>query len=453
MTSMYRSIKKVFLSAFFSFFLTPSFAQFGVAKKLVPPDSVEKKMNEWFTDAKIGIFIHWGIYAADGMVPSWPIQDGVSQAKAYMEQAKRFDPKDFDPDKWAGLFEEAGAKYVVITAKHHDGVALWDTRQPHALSIIRNTPYKKDILSLLFAALRRKGIKCGAYFSNPDWNYPDYPRYTKDSLRYDPALQPARWEKFMDYYKAQLTELMTQYKPDLLWFDMPEYNANMMQAAAVRKMLLDDNPHLVINSRLADHGDYNNPEQDLFASRIKDKYWELALPITEGNWGYRAGMNTATDPQTLITLFARVISQGGNFLFDIGPDGNGEIIPAQTQCLKDIGRWVRKHQEAIYGTREGIGFEVCGFPTTYSKDSTSLYVFVPHGDRIVNINGININVDASLVGSGTTLKAKSGGIPGCYGWFTYEIPANEEDEYMTVIKLHSRSGKHISPRTKGGYIE
>jgi alpha-L-fucosidase len=444
---------KYFFLVIFSFFIGPAYGQFGIVNKLVPPDRIADKMDEWFTGAKIGVFIHWGIYATDGTVESWPMQEGVEQAKAYMAQAKRFDPKHYDPEAWADLFKAFGAKYVVITAKHHDGVALWDTHLPHGLSVVKNTPYKKDILGPLFKALKERGIKCGAYFSNPDWNYPDYPRFTGDSMRYDPEKDTARWNKFMDFYKSQLKELMTKYKPDLLWFDMPEYNAHMMQASAVRKMLLQYNPHLIINSRLKDHGDYNNAEQDLFASRPESRYWELALPVTPGFWGYRAGMHSASDPQTLITLFARVISQGGNMLFDIGPDGNGEIIPAQMQCLKNIGRWVHRHQEAIYGTREGIGFNVCGFPTTYSKDSSILYVFVPHGDRVITIQGINTYVHASIVGSGTALKPESAGIPECYGWFAYKIPVNEEDEYMTVIKLQSKSGQPIRERIHGGYIK
>jgi alpha-L-fucosidase len=446
-------MRKFLLSGLLCACYISGFGQFGIAKKILPAELVDDKMSEWFTDAKVGVFIHWGIYAADGTVESWPIHDGVKQAREYMTQMNRFNPRNYHPEAWAALFKKVGAKYVVMTTKHHDGVALWDTKQPKALSTSRHSPYKKDIIASLFGALRKEGIKCGAYFSNPDWSYPDYPNYTKDSLRYDPYKQPARWGKYMTFYKAQLTELMTGYKPDLLWFDMPEYNAEMMQAGAVRKMLLDYNPHLVINSRLADHGDYNNAEQDLFAARPKDKHWEFAIPVTEGKWGYRAGMNEASDPGTLITLFARVIAQGGNFLFDVGPDGNGEIISAQTKCLENIGRWIQQHQEAIYGTREGIGFEVCGFPSTYSKDSSALYVFVPHGNKVVNMNGVDQNLVASVVGSGTVLPAKSGGIPGCYGWFTFQIPDQEENEYMTVLKFTAKSGKPVKQRVKGGYIE
>ncbi|MET6996446.1 alpha-L-fucosidase [Chitinophaga defluvii] len=446
-------MSKFFLSAILSMCSLTALGQFGMARKILPPEQVDDKMKEWFTDAKVGVFIHWGIYAVDGTVESWPMQDGVKQAKAYMTQLNRFNPRNYNPEKWAALFKTLGAKYVVMTTKHHDGVALWNTRQARALSIPAHSPYKKDIIAPLFNALRKEGIKCGAYFSNPDWSYPDYPRYTKDSVRYDPARVPDRWARFISFYKGQLQELMKGYKPDLLWFDMPEYNADMMQAAATRKMLLEENPHVVINSRLAEHGDYNNPEQDLFAARPADKYWEFAIPVTEGKWGYRAGMNEASDPGTLITLFARVLAQGGNFLFDVGPDGNGEIIPAQTKCLEEIGGWINKHQEAIYGTKEGIGFEVCGFPTTYSKDSAALFVFVPHGNKVVNLNGVDRNITASIIGSGTLVPAKSGGIPGCYGWFTLNIPDQEEDKYMTVIKLTAPSGKPIKQRMKGGYIE
>ena len=436
---------------FFFFVLTiihnKTLAQFGIAAEILPPDSVETKMSEWFSDAKIGVFIHWGIYAVDGTVESWPMKDGVKQAESYMSQLSRFNPRKYDPDQWASLFKKIGARYVVMTTKHHDGVALWKSRQPGALSIPTHSPYGKDIIRPLFEALRKNSIKCGAYFSNPDWSYHDYPLYTNDSTR------PARWQKFMTFYKGQLQELMKDYRPYLLWFDMPEYNAATMQAAGVRNMLLTYNPHLVINSRLPEHGEYNNPEQDLFASRPKDRYWEFAIPVSEGKWGYRAGLNETTDAGTLLTLFTRVLSQGGNFLFDIGPDGNGEIIPAQQRCLENVGRWVNKHSEAIYGTKEGIGFDVCGLPSVYSKDSSALYVFVPRGNTVVHLNGIDRNVTATVVGSNKPIASQSGGIPGCYGWFTYRIPDAEQDEYVTVIKFTAQNHKPVKRRVKGGYIE
>jgi alpha-L-fucosidase len=155
------------------------------AQSKINQDSIQQKMG-WFEDAKLGIFIHYGIYAVNDVSESWSFHNKQVTWPAYMSQLSGFTASKYDPTAWANLFKEAGARYTVITTKHHDGVALWDTKEKH-YDVIRNTPAKRDLIDPLVNALRKKNIKVGAYFSLIDWSHPDYPGFLKDSSRYKVA--------------------------------------------------------------------------------------------------------------------------------------------------------------------------------------------------------------------------------------------------------------------------
>ena len=165
---------------------------------------------EWFDHAKLGIFIHWGIYAVDGVSESWSFYNKYLPYEQYMAQKDRFTASKYDPAYWAKLIKESGAQY--------DGVALWDTKASD-LSIPKQTAAKRDVLSPFVKEVRKQGLKLGLYYSLLDWSHPDYPNFTKDESRYAIADDPARWQRFLDFDKAQMTELSKAYKPDLFWFD------------------------------------------------------------------------------------------------------------------------------------------------------------------------------------------------------------------------------------------
>src|SRR5690242_15349091 len=156
------------------------------AQQKTNPDSIRKKM-QWFADAKLGIFIHWGIYAVNGIDESWSFHNKKISHQDYRKQLNGFTAKNYNPELWAELIKTSGAQYAVVTTKHHDGVALWKSGP---LNVVNNTPAKRDLLTPLYAALRNRNIKCGAYFSLIDWSYKDYPGFLKDSSRYDVAEQP-----------------------------------------------------------------------------------------------------------------------------------------------------------------------------------------------------------------------------------------------------------------------
>ncbi|MCB0609870.1 MAG: alpha-L-fucosidase [Lewinella sp.] len=394
---------------------------------------------EWFGDAKLGIFIHWGIYSVKGTDESWAFYNHKISHADYMAQIKGFTAARYDPEYWARLIRSSGARYAVLTAKHHDGVALWDTKM-NDLSVVKQAPAGKDVLTPFYRALRKNGIKCGVYFSLIDWTHPDYPGFLKDSSKYDLAEHPEKWARFRTFFQGQIRELMTQIKPDLMWFDGDwEHNAGEWEAAKVRKMILDINPNTIINSRLQGYGDYGTPEQHTPVIRPKDRYWELCMTHND-NWGWQPQDTAWKTPYEIITIFADAIANGGNLLLDIGPKEDGTITPQQVHMLEELGKWTGKHEEAIFGTVGGLPYGHFYGPSTYSKDSTSLYLFVPaKGSGPIVVKGLDNAIrEASVVGTDIRLSPK---IVGKISWSAVpglvyiDIPEEARDEYMTVVRL------------------
>jgi len=398
----------------------------------------EQKM-QWFADAKLGIFIHWGIYAVKGTSESWAFHNKHISHKDYMQQINGFTAKNYKPDYWAELIKNTGARYCVITTKHHDGVALWDTKM-NKMSIPQKSPAKRDVLSPFFTALRKNNIKVGNYFSLIDWSYPDYPGFLKDSSRYDSKKDTIRWNKFLSFCHGQIKEITKQFNPDLIWFDGDwEHSAEEWNAPLIRKIILDNNPNTIINGRLQGYGDYDTPEQNFPVTRPNLKYWELCMTSNE-SWGYQPSDTIYKTPYEVITIFADAISMGGNLLLDIGPKEDGTIPAKQEYILKELGKWTTKHSEAIFNTLGGMPQGHFYGPTTLSKDSTVLYLFIQgkvNGN--VMIKGlINDVKNVTVVGSGKKLTHK---LVGKISWSSVpglvyiDVPANVNDEYMTVLKV------------------
>lgn len=212
----------------------------------------------WFKDAKLGIFIHWGIYAVNGIDESWSFYNKYISYGDYMKQLNGFTAKNYNPNYWAQLIKESGAKYSVITTKHHDGVALWDTKQGD-LNTVKKTTAKKDLITPFVKAIRKQNLKVGLYYSLLDWSHPDYPNFLRDKKRY--LKDDQKWKSFTKFNFGQLKEL-TKFNPDLYWFDGDwEQTAEKWKAKEIRELLLKETPTTVINSRLQGYGDYATPEQ------------------------------------------------------------------------------------------------------------------------------------------------------------------------------------------------
>lgn len=386
---------------------------------------------QWFGAAKLGVFIHWGIYGVNGIPESWSFFNNYISHEDYMKQLGGFTAAKYEPEEWARLIKGSGARYAVITTKHHDGVALWDSKMG-GINTLKHTAAKRDVLTPLVEALREENLKTGLYFSLPDWSYEDYDVATRTKKRYMLAEEPRRWRKYLNYYQGQLRELSKTYNPDLYWFDGDwEHSAREWESAKVREMLLDYNRNVIINSRLNHYGDYATPEQGVPVVRPRDPYWELCLTMND-SWGYSPHDHHYKSTNQIIRIFADCISNGGNLLLDIGPMPDGTIPEEQQIILEGLGRWTKKHEEAIFGTVPGIPEGHFYGSTTLSQDYKTLYLFVENqGAESVRVNGLASSVNSiKVVGSNVSLKHET------QDNTTYiQVPANAYDKDVTVLAL------------------
>lgn len=391
----------------------------------------------WFEQAKLGVFIHWGIYSVDGIDESWSFFNGYISYDDYMKQLDGFTAEKYDPVQWAKMIKQSGAKYAVITAKHHDGVALWDT-QYSKLNVVKKTPAGKDLIAPFVKAMRKNDLKVGLYFSHLDWSYPDYPRKTKEEYRYrDDSI---RWSKFLDFRFKQVKELVTKFDPDLLWFDGDwEEKPEMWQSRALRDSIKKWKPEIILNSRINGFGDYATPEQGVPVKKPKDKYWELCMTMND-SWGYQPNDTHYKSTGEIIRIFADMIGMGGNLLLDIGPKADGTIPMEQNERLKTIGQWTKKHSPAIYNTKAGLPPGYFYGPSTLSADSSILYLFLPtKATGTYQLKGIKNKINRIwVVGDGTKLDHREFGK---MYWSThpgtifFDVPEKALDEHMTVIAL------------------
>ncbi len=396
--------------------------------------TIQSQKMQWFEDAKLGIFIHWGIYSVNGISESWSFFNNYTNHDLYMKQLQGFNASKYDPAAWVGLIKESGAKYAVITSKHHDGVSLWDTKAPKAISTLNQSAAKSDVLSPFVAALKKSGLRTGIYYSLPDWSYPDYDGFTRDRKRYSLKEEPKRWKTFLSYQQQQLKELSVKYNPDLLWFDGNwEHNDAEWEAPVIKQSLEKYNPNIIINSRLDGHGDYETPEQGIPVLKPESKYWELCYTMND-SWGYQPFDTKYKSSNMIIRTLVDCISMGGNLLLDIGPEADGSIAPEQVAILKGLGRWTKKHTDAIYGTQTGIPAGHVNAKTALSKDKKTLFLYLDYKDQTgIALNGISSDIEkADIVGyqgKGLTFSKSA------TGTYVIHIAAEAFDKDVTVVRV------------------
>ncbi|WP_454046030.1 alpha-L-fucosidase [Chryseobacterium sp. Marseille-Q8038] len=371
-------IKAVFLGLVFSAYHTDAQVQTVDNSKKI----------EWFKNAKLGIFIHWGIYSVNGISESWSFFNNYINHENYMKQLNGFSASKYQPEQWVNLIKESGAKYAVITTKHHDGVSLWNSKAEKAISIPQNSLAKKDVLSPFISALKKSGLKTGLYFSLPDWSHPYYDINTRTKLRYEVKNNPTLWQNFIRYYQDQLNELSTQYSPDLIWFDGNwEHTSEEWKTTQTIDLLRKHNTDIIINSRLNNHGDYDTPEQGIPVIPPQNPYWELCYTMND-SWGYQPYDKNYKTPNMIVRTLADVISMGGNLLLDIGPKSDGTIPEEQVEILKNLGRWTSKNQQAIYETTRGIPFDNYKGKSSLSTSKKSLFLYLEEAKNFTKIYGL-----------------------------------------------------------------
>lgn len=397
-------------------------------------NNVSPQKMDWFEDAKLGIFIHWGIYSVDGISESWSFFNNYINHDNYIKQLNGFTAKDYRPKEWAKLIKEAGAKYTVITTKHHDGISMWNTKADKAITTLQDAAAKQDVITPFVKAIQEEGLHTGLYYSLPDWSHPYYDVFTRNRKRYELKSEPSRWDNYVKYYQKQLTELSEQYKPELLWFDGDwEHSAEEWKAKETLNLLRKYNPNIIINSRLNHHGDYDTPEQGIPVTRPDAKFWELCYTMND-SWGYQPFDKKYKSPNMIIRTLVDCISLGGNLLLDIGPKADGTIPEEQLNILKQLGRWTHKHAAAIYGTRAGIPFVNYGGKSALSKDGKTLYLYVYDQKPELQLRGLVNHTaikEVSVVGDASAkvnVKSENGTVQ-------VDLTKVNFDQDVTVIAL------------------
>ena len=339
-------------------------------------EAYEKRMA-WYTDARFGMFIHWGLYAIPAR-GEWVRSVERIPKEAYMTYFEEFDPVDYDPKQWAKAAKEAGMKYMVLTAKHHDGFCLFDSQYTDFKST--NTKCGRDLVREFLDAARGEGLKVGLYYSLLDWYHPDYPHYgdLHHPMRDNPAYtnEGRDFNRYLTYLHNQVRELCTNYgKLDILWFDFSYENENAVmrgetwKATQLVEMVRQLQPEIIIDNRLEVsgegfgslwegnptpyHGDFVSPEQIIPPEGIQDKQgrdlvWEACVTMNN-NWGYCQNDHFFKPAPMLIKKLVECVSKGGNLLLNVGPDARGNIPPQSLEILRQIGAWMKDNSPSIYG--------------------------------------------------------------------------------------------------------
>lgn len=332
----------------------------------------EKRM-QWFVQARFGMFIHWGLYAVPAR-GEWVRSNERMPEEKYMPFFREFDPSAADPKAWVQAAKEAGMGYVILTAKHHDGFCLFDSELTDFKST--NTPMGRDIVREFLEAGREAGLKVGLYYSLIDWHHPDFPHHGDryHPMRSDPAAsnEERDFERYLAYMHGQVKELCTRYgRLDVLWFDF-SYNqlrGEVWRANELADMVRTLQPGILLNNRLEVsgegfgslaqgepapcHGDFVSPErmvppEGLFDPQGRPLYWETCTTMNH-SWGYCAGDTWYKPAPLLLKKLVECVSKGGNFLLNVGPDGNGRIPRQAMDTLKYLGQWMQINGESIRG--------------------------------------------------------------------------------------------------------
>jgi alpha-L-fucosidase len=355
---------------------------FSQAEYEPSPENLEART--WFQDAKFGLFIHWGAYSVMGS-GEWVMEVRRIPATDYEKLADAFNPIRFDPEAWVSLAKAAGMRYITITAKHHDGFAMYDSRVSD-WDIVDRTPYGRDVIGALAAECRRQGIKLFLYYSQLDWHHADYyPRGRTGNSSGRP--DSGEWYAYLDYMDAQLRELLTQYGPlGGIWFDgmwdRPDADWRLAQTYSLIHEL---QPQTMIGSNHHETPipgeDFQMFEKDLPGANTAGFNTTVvsALPLETAetmnrSWGFNITDRSYKSTADLVRYLVRAAGSNSNFLLNVGPMSTGEIQPEFATRLREVGAWLELYGESIYGTRGGP-FAPANWGVTTQRGNT-VYVHV-----------------------------------------------------------------------------
>jgi len=408
------------------------------------------KRTQWWREARFGMFIHFSVFSLGA-------DRGKMTVEQYQKYVDAFNPIDFDAKKWAKIAKQAGMKYAVLTAKHHEGFCLFDSKL---------TDYKiskqfggRDIVREFLDAFRAEGIKVGLYYSIIDWHHPDYPNVGNHPQAGNPewSKKSYNWDNYLKYMHGQIEELVRDYgKIDIMWYDysFDEYTGEKWKATELIKMIRKYQPDMIIDNRLEGDGssftlkwsDFVTPEQSIPNESPKDEQgrvlpWETCL-TSNNEWSYNLNDDHWKSAELLIQSLIRCVSNDGNFLLNVGPDAKGNIPEPCVNILAQVGEWMQKNGESIYGCGS------CALPMQnwgcYTQKGNTIYAhwMYPYVGPI-NIKGINNKVKmVTLLSTGVELPTEKNwwGSKGDDNffinfdkpiWYTFPQP----DKASSVIKI------------------
>ena len=356
------------------------------------PEQKNARM-QWFREARFGMFIHWGLYSIlagrwDGKeipgIGEWIMNSASIPVAQYQALAARFNPTEFSAAGIVGLAKSAGMKYIVITSKHHDGFAMFDSKA-NPFNIVQGTPFQRDPLKELAAECHQQGVKLGFYYSqDQDWTAPGGAAYKRDdhkppTYHWDPA-QDGSFATYLETKAIpQIQELLTNYGefPAIVWFDTPTKDMTPELAGKI-VTVLNQHPKLIWNNRLGGgyKGDTETPEQYIPAQGYPGRDWEACMTMND-TWGYKVDDTNFKSTETLLRNLIDIASKGGNYLLNIGPMATGEVPPPEVDRLHEMGKWLAVNGEAIYATSPTLFGDEAGSFSTTEKDKEGKPKFIP----------------------------------------------------------------------------
>jgi alpha-L-fucosidase len=426
------------------------------------PDPDHERRMQWWRDARFGMFIHWGIYAVPAgeykgarskEIGEWIMSWANIPRSEYEQFASRFDPVKFNAAGWVRTAKDAGMKYIVITSKHHDGFAMFDSDVSN-YDIVDATPYRKDPLRALSDEAKTQGLKFGVYYSIMDWHHPS--QYVKAEGKDETAghretqMREGQKPVYVAYMKAQLKEIVTKYDPAILWFDgewvnwwTEEDGKDLYQYVRGLK------PTILINNRVGKGrqgmqgmnkddqvyaGDFGTPEQQIPASGIVGVDWESCMTMNN-TWGYKSYDNDWKSTETLIRNVIDTASKGGNYLLNVGPTAEGLIPAPSVERLAGIGKWMKVNGESIYGTTASpFQTQLPWGRATSKKGKLYLHVFNWPADGVVDVPGFSAKAAKVylLADPRQSLAAEK-----TADGLRIRVPASAPDPAATVIVLET----------------
>ncbi|MBN9587880.1 MAG: alpha-L-fucosidase [Alphaproteobacteria bacterium] len=403
-------------------------AAVGAANAQPPPgrdpsggaaDADQQRRMKWWHDAKFGMFIHFGLYAAHGR-HEWAMEDEAIPVAEYQRFTEGFKPAPGSPRKWAQLAKAAGMKYMVLTSKHHEGFCNWDTKLTN-YNAAKFGP-RRDLIAEYVEAARAEGMRVGFYYSLMDWHHPDGARCATDE---------AARRRFVDYTHGLIRELLTNYgKIDILWYDVSwPLDAAGWESEKMNRMVFGLQPDIIVNNRNKLPGDFSTPEQTIKAEE-GGRAWESCMTLND-SWGYQRADDNWKTPRTVIRNLITCARDGGNYLLNIGPQPDGGIPPESERILRAAGEWVHRHGETIYGAdRCRVARNTYA---NFTRKGNTLYMHVhfwPGSD--VAISGLRQKVlSAKLMNTGQSVAVAQDG----FRTHLTGLPATAPDSPVTTIAL------------------